>query len=347
MKRERWIHSYVCYGLFYILAQKELISSYLTTAFYKNANRVETALVFLGDLKQYSKSGDKVVLEKHYFEWLNQQSPLENEDDTDEKLLNRTTWMLHEVLRVDYMRSALEEMEIFPHFGQRAYLQIASMRLRDQKTVGDIPDGVNLEEYYRGVILDLQQVISFLNAYFPDQMNQNSEDDKQMNLSGDDHENSIDAAEIRFRIEQRMLRDRFFSDPLKFISEFGSERSGLYLFYVTVMKNSGIDPPYKEEEFGRFVRNQGETLMLCFTLPEPEQDSLCYRTYFLVNRTGTKAAFYTIERAGLHARLCEVTETEHLDRGEIRSPELGSDEEDARLKGTVYHYKTVKAVILF
>lgn len=201
------------------------------------------------------------------------------------------------------------------------------------------------------MILDLQQVISFLNAYFPNQMNQNSEDDKQMNLSGDDHENSIDAAEIRFRIEQRMLRDRFFSDPLKFISEFGSERSGLYLFYVTVMKNSGIDPPYEEEEFGRFVRNQGEAVMLCFTLPEPEQDSLCYRTYFLVNRTGTKAAFYTIERVGLHARLCEVTETEHLDRGEIRSPELGSDEEDARLKliavkGTVYHYETVKTVIL-
>ena len=143
--------------------------------------------------------------------------------------------MLHEVLRVDYMRSALEEMEIFPHFSQSSYLKIASAGLRDQKTVGDIPDGVNLEEYYGGVILDLQQVVSFLNAYFPDQMNQNSEDDKQMNLSGDDHENSIDAAEIRFRIEQRMLRDRFFSDPVKFISEFGSERvKGTVYHYETV-----------------------------------------------------------------------------------------------------------------
>ena len=120
MKKERWIHSYVCYGLFYILSQKDLISSYLTTAFYKDANRVETALVFLVDLQQYLKSGDKVVLEKHYFEWLNRQSPLENADDTDEKLLSGTVRILSEVLRVEYMRNVLKEMEIFPHFSQRS-----------------------------------------------------------------------------------------------------------------------------------------------------------------------------------------------------------------------------------
>lgn len=106
---------------------------------------------------------------------------------------------------------------------------------------------------------------------------------------------------IRYTLEHRMLPGWFYREGQR-LAELLRERP-LFVYEVLcdLLQKEGLENPYQAEtcetEFIP-VHSQGDEdiTVLKLTLPEPEEEPLCYRIYMVYNSGFTHTEYYTVEK---------------------------------------------------
>ena len=126
--------------------------------------------------------------------------------------------------------------------------------------------------------------------------------------------------EVRKAFEHNMLPRYFYDQPDNVMSVL--EDAGMYLLWESVATENGVDVTYSEEDYAERLYQCGnsvELLQVC--LPDPEENLLCFRIYFLYVPGTDVAGYYTVEYDNLlydTSCLCLWRETgEHVNYGEL------------------------------
>ena len=101
------------------------------------------------------------------------------------------------------------------------------------------------------------------------------------------------AAQIRYSFEHNMMPRYYYERPENVLN--GLEEVGLYYLWETVCVENGCDPTYPEEDYKEHWYTSGSGTIVQVELPEPDENLLCYRIYFLYDPENDRTAYYTME----------------------------------------------------
>ncbi len=103
--------------------------------------------------------------------------------------------------------------------------------------------------------------------------------------------------EVRYQLEHRMLPGWFYGEGARLIGVLEQDQAFLYKVMNRLLEQEGIANPYRAEQFqATFVSVNESVMALRLTLPEPEDEPLCYELVMIFDRNYTRTGFYTIEK---------------------------------------------------
>ena len=101
-------------------------------------------------------------------------------------------------------------------------------------------------------------------------------------------------AEVRYYFEHNLLPRYFYEVPENMLDAIRAQ--GLYALWASFTTENGVDPTYPAGDFVEhwYTAADGATV-LQVELPEPDDNTLCYRICFIYNAESGVAAYYTSE----------------------------------------------------
>ena len=101
-------------------------------------------------------------------------------------------------------------------------------------------------------------------------------------------------AEVRYQFEHSMLRRYFYDNPANMLGFLADD--DLYTLWESVATENGAPVVYSPSDYAEhwYVCDDG-TQLLQIELPQPDDNLLCYRIYFLYNPQTGQAGYYTME----------------------------------------------------
>ena len=112
--------------------------------------------------------------------------------------------------------------------------------------------------------------------------------------AGEEAEDGWTVQEVRYQFEHSMLPRYYYDVPENMLSVIADP--GIYVLWESVSTENGVDPTYSEDEYETYwYQAEDGTVIAQVTLPEPDQNMLCFRVYFVYNGETGYTAYYTVE----------------------------------------------------
>lgn len=127
--------------------------------------------------------------------------------------------------------------------------------------------------------------------------------------------------EVRYAFEHQILPHLFYKDKEQFVGMVLQDKGVLYEIISSIFDKEGVENPYVDEDFEvEPIRLSEDVLMLKITLPEPEEEPLCYSIIMIFDLDFKIIKFYCIEKGNEQGSfqpfVCAWTEDErHLNYG--------------------------------
>lgn len=104
--------------------------------------------------------------------------------------------------------------------------------------------------------------------------------------------------QVRYYFEHRLLPEWLYTEKEKLILTFANEQQKVpFLVMSDLCQREGLEMPYPEEDYQFTLYPVAENVLGgVLTLPEPEEEPLCYRVYFVFNKEFDRLAYYTLEK---------------------------------------------------
>lgn len=100
--------------------------------------------------------------------------------------------------------------------------------------------------------------------------------------AGEEAEDGWTVQEVRYQFEHSMLPRYYYDVPENMLSVIADP--GIYVLWESVSTENGVDPTYSEDEYETYwYQAEDGTVIAQVTLPEPDQNMLCFRVYFVYN----------------------------------------------------------------
>lgn len=158
---------------------------------------------------------------------------------------------------------------------------------------------------------------------------------------------AVSLEKARYHFEHSAMPRFFYENPENIISVISQQ--GPYPVWVALISENGVDSPYRESDFDtRYYTAQDGTEILQVLMPEPTEDTMCYRLYFVYNPQKQVAGYYTVEYEGLlgpSAMLCGWTEDrQHVNYGGAAPLGEGYGDYEASLIGEAHQVAKLAGV---
>jgi len=127
-------------------------------------------------------------------------------------------------------------------------------------------------------------------------------------------------SEVRYYFEHNLLPRYFYEMPGDLLDVIRTH--GLYVLWESFTTENGVDPTYPPEDFVEhcYTAADGATL-LQVELPEPDDNTLCYRICFVYDAASGTAGYYTSESDTFTPDACFLChwtpEGEHVNYGAV------------------------------
>ncbi len=142
-------------------------------------------------------------------------------------------------------------------------------------------------------------------------------------------------ARARYQFEHSILPRYFYEDPQNMLDTIG--RVGVYALWQSIATENGIDPTYPAGDYVERWYTAGDGAVLLQALqPQPDDNTLCYRIYFVYDAAAGNAGYYTVEYDNLlgeAAFLCGWSQAhEHVNYGGAAILDPAGDDREAALE---------------
>ena len=112
--------------------------------------------------------------------------------------------------------------------------------------------------------------------------------------AGEEAEEGWTVQEVRYQFEHSMLPRYYYDVPENMLDVIADP--GIYALWESVTTENGVEPTYSEEDYEAYwYQAEDGTVIAQVTLPEPDQNMLCFRVYFVYNGETGYTAYYTVE----------------------------------------------------
>ena len=112
-------------------------------------------------------------------------------------------------------------------------------------------------------------------------------------------------SQVRYFFEHKMLPRYFYEKPEALLD--GVRNVGIYPLWEAVSKENGTDPFYPKQDYStHYYKAEDGTQIVQVEMPQPDEEPLCYRIYFVYNPDKDIAAYYTAECSSLAPDICFI-----------------------------------------